>query len=157
VQCLHQSQKIGQEVQGPWSPGASRGGGHGGSSSRPFHSQSLLVETPLSVAQITRDFLRNTKSTSERSHSHQKRSQKRKLSIFRNTKQVIQDCDTVFDNSIPFRKNDPLRILECSVPGLPGLPTLEVEWKSETMRNRVPKLPKLFPRKRTHFPQNYLC
>jgi hypothetical protein len=31
------------------------------------------------------------------------------------------------------------------VPGLPGLPTLEVEWKSETMRNRVPKLPKLFP------------
>jgi hypothetical protein len=79
------------------------------------------VETPLSVAQITRDFLRNTKSTSERSHSHQKRSQKRKLSIFGNTKQVIQDCDTVFDNSIPFRKNDPLRILECSVPGLPGL------------------------------------
>jgi hypothetical protein len=34
-------------------------------------------------------------------------------------------------------------ILECSVPGLPGLPTLEVEWKSETMRNSVPKLPKL--------------
>ncbi len=39
-----------------------------------------------------------------------------------------------------------------SVPGLPGLPTLEVdsEWKAETMRNRVRKLPKLFP-------QNYLC
>ena len=31
-----------------------------------------------------------------------------------NTKQVIQDHDTVFDNSIPFRKNDPhgLRISE---------------------------------------------
>jgi hypothetical protein len=55
----------------------------------------------------------------EQSHSHQKRSQKRKLSIFGNTKQVIQDYDTVFDNSIPFRKNDPLRIYECSVPGLP--------------------------------------
>jgi hypothetical protein len=27
-----------------------------------------------------------------------------------NTKQVIQDYDTVFDNSIPFRKNDLLRI-----------------------------------------------
>ena len=66
------------------------------------------------------------------SHSHQKRSQTRKLTIFGNTKQVIQDYDTVFDNSIPFRKNDPLRILECSVPGLPGLPTLEVEWKSGT-------------------------
>jgi len=41
---------------------------------------------------------------------HQKRSQKRKLTIFGNTKQVIQDYDTAFDNSIPFRKNDPLRI-----------------------------------------------
>ena len=29
-----------------------------------------------------------------------------KLTIFGNTKQVIQDYDTVFDNSIPFRKND---------------------------------------------------
>jgi len=48
----------------------------------------------------------------ERSHSHQKRSQKRKLTIFGNTKQVIQDYDTVFDNSIPsgFRKNDLPRI-----------------------------------------------
>ena len=35
-----------------------------------------------------------------------------KLTIFGNTKQVIQDYDTVFDNSIPFRKNDPLRISE---------------------------------------------
>jgi len=43
VPCLHQSQKISQEVQGPWSPGASRGGGHGGSSSSPFHSQSLWL------------------------------------------------------------------------------------------------------------------
>ncbi len=62
-----------------------------------------------------------------------------------NTKQVIQDYDTVFDNSILFRKNDP----HTKVPGLPGLPTLEIEWKAEKMRNRVPKLPKLFP-------QNYL-
>ena len=46
----------------------------------------------------------------EQSHSHQKRSQKRKLTIFGNTKQVIQDHDTVFDNSILFHKNDPLRI-----------------------------------------------
>jgi hypothetical protein len=30
--------------------------------------------------------------------------------LFGNTKQVIQDYDTVFDNSIPFRKNDLLRI-----------------------------------------------
>ena len=29
-----------------------------------------------------------------------------KLTIFGNTKQVIQDYDTVFDNSIPLRKND---------------------------------------------------
>ena len=57
------------------------------------------------------------------------------LTIFGNTKQVIQDYDTVFDNSIPFRKNDPLRILECSVPALPaprakaGLPgTKAVPW-----------------------------
>jgi hypothetical protein len=33
-----------------------------------------------------------------------------KLTIFGNTKQVIQDYDTVFDNSIPFRKNDLVRI-----------------------------------------------
>ncbi len=33
-----------------------------------------------------------------------------KLTIFGNTKQVIQDYETVFDNSIPFRKNDLLRI-----------------------------------------------
>ena len=39
-----------------------------------------------------------------------------KLTIFGNTKRVIQDYDTVFDNSILFRKNDPLRILQCSVP-----------------------------------------
>ena len=48
------------------------------------------------------------------------------LTIFGNTKQVIQDYDTVFDNSIPFRKNDPLRILQW-----------RSEWTSETMRNRV--------------------
>ena len=33
-----------------------------------------------------------------------------KLTILGNTKQVIQDYDTVFDNSIPLRKNDLLRI-----------------------------------------------
>ena len=38
-----------------------------------------------------------------------------------NTKQVIQDYDTVFDNSIPFRKNDPLRITYFRIPGVPGL------------------------------------
>ena len=32
------------------------------------------------------------------------------FTIFGNTKQVIQDHDTVFDNSILFHKNDPLRI-----------------------------------------------
>ncbi len=35
--------------------------------------------------------------------------------------QVIQDYDTVFDNSIPFRKNDPLRITYFRIPGVPGL------------------------------------
>ncbi len=43
------------------------------------------------------------------------------LTIFGNTKQVIQDYDTVFDNSIPFRKNDPLRITYFRIPGVPGL------------------------------------
>jgi hypothetical protein len=38
-----------------------------------------------------------------------------------NTKQVIQDYDTVFYNSIPFRKNDLLRITYFRIPGLPGL------------------------------------
>jgi hypothetical protein len=57
----------------------------------------------------------------EQSHSHHKRSQKRKLTVFGNTKQVIQDYDTVFDNSIPFRKNDPLRITYFRIPGVPGL------------------------------------
>ena len=44
-----------------------------------------------------------------------------KLTIFGNTKQVIQDYDTVFDNSIPFRKNDLLRITYFRIPGVPGL------------------------------------
>ena len=57
----------------------------------------------------------------EQSHSHRKRTPKRKLTIFENTKQVIQDYDTVFDNSIPFRKNDPLRITYFRIPGVPGL------------------------------------
>ena len=56
----------------------------------------------------------------EQSHSHHKRRQKRKLTIFGNTKQVIQDYDTVFDNSIPFRKNDLLRITYFRIPGVPG-------------------------------------
>ena len=38
-----------------------------------------------------------------------------------NTKQVIQDYDTVFDNSIPFGKNDLLRITYFRIPGVPGL------------------------------------
>ena len=57
----------------------------------------------------------------EQSHSHQKRTPKRKLTIFENTKQVIQDYDTVFDNSIPLRKNDLLRITYFRIPGVPGL------------------------------------
>jgi len=57
----------------------------------------------------------------EESHSHQKRSQKRKLTIFGHTKQVIQDYDTVFDNSILFRKNDLLRITYFRISGVPGL------------------------------------
>ena len=40
-----------------------------------------------------------------------------KFTIFGNTKQVIQDYDTVFDNSIPFRKNDLLRITFCRTCG----------------------------------------
>jgi hypothetical protein len=52
-------------------------------------------------------------------NSHQKRSQKRKLTIFGNTKQVIQDYDTVFENSIPFRKNDLLQIAFFRIPGVP--------------------------------------
>ena len=57
----------------------------------------------------------------EQSHSHHKRSQKRKLTIFGNTKQVIQDYDTIFDNSIPLRKNDLLRIMYFRIQGVPGL------------------------------------
>ena len=60
----------------------------------------------------------------QRSHSHQKRSQKRKLTIFGNTKQAIQDYDTVSDNSIPFRKNDLLRITYFRIPGVPALGAL---------------------------------
>ena len=58
----------------------------------------------------------STKHFCEQSHSHQKRTQKRKLTIFGNTKQVIQDYDTVFDNSIPLRKNDLLRITYFRIP-----------------------------------------
>ena len=43
------------------------------------------------------------------------------FTIFGNTKEVIQDYDTVFDNSIPFRKNDPLRITYFRIQGVPGL------------------------------------
>ena len=57
----------------------------------------------------------------EQSHSHHKRRQKRKLTVSGNTKQVIQDYDTVFDNSIPLRKNDLLRITYFRIPGVPGL------------------------------------
>ena len=51
-------------------------------------------------------------------HTHHKRRQKRKLIIFGNTKQVIQDYDTVFDNSIPFCKNDLLQITYFRIPGV---------------------------------------
>ena len=47
-----------------------------------------------------------------------------KFTIFGNTKQVIQDYDTVFevfDYSIHFRKNDLLRITYFRIPGVPGL------------------------------------
>ena len=57
----------------------------------------------------------------EQSHSHQKRTQKRKLTIFGNSKQVIQDYDTVFDNLILFRINDLLQITYFRIPGVPGL------------------------------------
>jgi hypothetical protein len=77
------------------------------------------VETPLSVAEKHVTYLRSQVFL-ERSHSHQKRSQK--LTVSGNTKQVIQDYDTVFDNSaIPFRKNDLLRITYFRIPGVPGL------------------------------------
>ena len=36
--------------------------------------------------------------------------------LFGNTKQVTQDYDTVLDNSIPFRKNDLLRITYFRIP-----------------------------------------
>jgi hypothetical protein len=68
---------------------------------RPF---SILVETPLSVAQKHVIFSA-ARFFCEQSHSRHKRRQKRKLTIFGNTKQGIQDYNTVFDNSIPFRKN----------------------------------------------------
>ena len=41
--------------------------------------------------------------------------------LFGNTKQVIQDYDTVFDNSILFPKNDLLQITSFRIPGVPGL------------------------------------
>ena len=79
------------------------------------------METPLSVAQkhvtfpAARFFLRTEPFTP-------KKKQKRKLTVSGNTKQVIQDYDTVFDNSaIPFRKNDLLRITYFRIPGVPGL------------------------------------
>ena len=39
------------------------------------------------------------------------------MTIFGNTKQIIQDYDTVFDHSIPFRKNDleyKLNVVDCN-------------------------------------------
>jgi len=75
------------------------------------------VETPLSVAQkdvtfpAPRFFLRTEPFTP-------KKKQKRKLTVSGNTKQVIQDYDTVFDNSIPFRKNDLPRITYFRIPGV---------------------------------------
>ncbi|MFN9941878.1 MAG: hypothetical protein ACK56I_20620, partial [bacterium] len=57
----------------------------------------------------------------ENNHSNQKRTQKSNFNIFVNSKQVNQDYDTVFDNSILFRKNDLLRITYFRLPGVPGL------------------------------------
>ena len=53
-----------------------------------------------------------------------KKKPKRKLTIFGNTKQVIQDYDTVFDNLIPFRKIVLLRITYFRIPGVQGGCTL---------------------------------
>jgi hypothetical protein len=52
----------------------------------------------------TRDFSRSQVFCANRAIHTKKEAKKRKLTIFGNTKQVIQDYDTVFDNSIPFRK-----------------------------------------------------
>ena len=68
----------------------------------------------LSVPQITCDFLRNTKQVIQRLFPKHQTSNS---ILFGNTKQVIQDYDTVFDNSIPFRKNDLLRITYFRIPG----------------------------------------
>ena len=81
----------------------------------PSTSVPICCALPFSVAQKHVTFPA-ARFFCEQSHSHQKRSQKRKLTIFGNTKQVIQDYDTVFDNSIPFRKND-LRITYFRKPG----------------------------------------
>ena len=79
----------------------------------------------------------------ERSHSHQKRSQKRKLTIFGNTKQVvtqvIQDYDTVFDNSIPFRKNDLLRITYFRMQGVPGLHFVPGDGLEYNLKTYIPE------------------
>ena len=50
------------------------------------------------------------------------------MTVFGNTKQVIQDYDTVFDNSIPFRKNDPLRITYFKIPGVHFVPWHRGSW-----------------------------
>ena len=84
---------------------------------------------PIIRSAKTRDFCAEPGFFANGSHSHQKRSQKRKLTIFGNTKQVIQDYDTVFDNSILFRKHDLLRITYFRIPGVPGVPGLHfVPW-----------------------------
>jgi hypothetical protein len=67
------------------------------SACRLFFQTSLQVSKQLDDHQDQLDFSTN--------------SQKRKLTIFGNTKQAVQDYyDTVFDNSIPFRKNDLPRV-----------------------------------------------
>ena len=75
----------------------------------------------------------------EQSHSHQKRTQKRKLTIFENTKQVIQDYDTVFDNSIPLRKNDLLRITYFRMPGVPGLHFVPGDGLEYNLKTYIPE------------------
>jgi len=100
------------------------------------------VEIPLSVAQVTLHWHVTFPAASffcERSHSHQKRSQKRKLTIFGDTKQVIQDYDTVFDNSIPFRKNDLLRITYFRMPGVPGLHFVPGDGLEYNLKTYIPE------------------
>jgi hypothetical protein len=77
-------------------------------------------DNSLSVAQKHVTFVKHQTSNSRLFPKHQTSNS----ILFGNTKQVIQDYDTIFDNSIPFRKNDLLRITYFRIPGEPmqGIP-----------------------------------